>query len=267
MSQAGLLLIGFMVTSITSLQAEMMPQSETPPSAGGVHHVGRGISAPIATYKTEPQYTEEARTANFQGTVGLSMVVDEEGLPRKVKVVRPLGVGLDEKAIESVQQWRFLPARLNGKPVAVLATVEVNFRLLFGRPCPKCKDHEGQLARLNFTLQPGTARPELTHGKLPGNPAAPGDQFLRIRLQVNEKGKPGSVKVLESTDKDWGEKTLRELRSWRFLPAMANGRPVPVEGVFELAHGREPHSVKKVAPSVDLAPAPVPTPAPAADPK
>jgi len=60
--------------------------------------VGGGVSAPVAIYKIEPEYSEEARKAKFQGTVVLSIVVDEQGLPRSFKVVKPLGLGLDEKA-------------------------------------------------------------------------------------------------------------------------------------------------------------------------
>jgi TonB family protein len=97
---------------------------------GGVYRVGGGVSAPVAIYKIEPEYSEEARKAKFQGTVVLSIIVDEQGLPRNFKVVKPLGLGLDEKAVEAVQKWRFSPAKLNGKPVPVQATVEVNFRLL-----------------------------------------------------------------------------------------------------------------------------------------
>lgn len=97
---------------------------------GGVYRVGGGVSAPIAIYKIEPEYSEEARKAKFQGTVILSIVVDESGMPRNLKIVRPLGLGLDEKAIEAVSKWRFKPAMKDGRPVAVLATVEVNFRLL-----------------------------------------------------------------------------------------------------------------------------------------
>lgn len=97
---------------------------------GGVYRVGGGISPPVPLYKVEPEYSEEARKAKFQGTVILSIVVDERGLPGSFKVVRPLGLGLDEKAIEAVQKWRFRPAYKDGKPVAVMATVEVNFRLL-----------------------------------------------------------------------------------------------------------------------------------------
>jgi len=99
-------------------------------AGGGVFRIGGGVSAPVAIYKVEPEYSEEARKAKFQGTVVLSIVIDEKGLPTNFKVVRPLGLGLDEKAIEAVQKWRFLPGKKDGHAVAVLATVEVNFRLL-----------------------------------------------------------------------------------------------------------------------------------------
>jgi len=81
-------------------------------------------------FKVEPEYSEEVRKAKFQGTVVLTIVVDEKGNPRDLKVFRPLGLGLDQKAIEAVEKWRFKPGMKDGKPVAVMATVEVNFRLL-----------------------------------------------------------------------------------------------------------------------------------------
>jgi len=97
---------------------------------GGVYRVGGGVSQPILVKKVEPEYSEEARKAKFQGTVVLSIIVDETGLPRNIRVVRLLGLGLDEKALEAVQKWRFRAAQKDGKAVAVYATVEVNFRLL-----------------------------------------------------------------------------------------------------------------------------------------
>lgn len=97
---------------------------------GGVHRIGGGVSAPTLIFKVEPEYSEEARKAKFQGTVVLYVVVDEKGMPRNLKVIRPLGLGLDEKAIEAVQKWRFKPGMKDGKPVAVAAQIEVNFRLL-----------------------------------------------------------------------------------------------------------------------------------------
>lgn len=97
---------------------------------GGVYRIGGGVSAPSLLSKVEPEYSEEARKAKFQGTVVLAVVVDEKGNPRDVRVIRPLGLGLDQKAIEAVEKWRFRPGMKDGKPVAVSAQIEVNFRLL-----------------------------------------------------------------------------------------------------------------------------------------
>jgi protein TonB len=97
---------------------------------GGAYRIGGGVSPPQVIFKVEPEYSEEARKAKFQGTVVLFVIVDEKGNPRDLKVIRPLGLGLDQKAIEAVQKWKFNPGKKDGKPVAVQATIEVNFRLL-----------------------------------------------------------------------------------------------------------------------------------------
>jgi TonB family protein len=97
---------------------------------GGAFRIGGGVSAPIPIYKPEPEYSEEARKAKFQGTVMLAIVVDVDGKAKNIQVVRSLGMGLDEKAVEAVAKWRFKPGSKDGKPVPVKANVEVNFRLL-----------------------------------------------------------------------------------------------------------------------------------------
>ena len=99
-------------------------------TGGGVFRVGGGVSAPRLIKKVEPEYSEEARKAKYQGTVVLAVQVWEDGRAHNVRIVRSLGLGLDEKAIEAVRQWRFVPGRKENKPVKVAATIEVNFRLL-----------------------------------------------------------------------------------------------------------------------------------------
>ncbi len=96
---------------------------------GGVYSVGGGVSAPIPIYKPEPAYSEEARKAKYQGTVVLFIVVDASGAVTTCRVIKPLGLGLDEKAVETVRTWKFKPALKNGTPVPVQVTVEVSFRL------------------------------------------------------------------------------------------------------------------------------------------
>lgn len=99
-------------------------------SGGGAYRVGGGVSAPVPIFRPEPEYSEEARKAKFQGVVLVSLVVDEKGNPQNIRVMRPLGLGLDEKAIEAVQKWRFKPGLKEGRPVPVTALIEVKFSLL-----------------------------------------------------------------------------------------------------------------------------------------
>lgn len=96
---------------------------------GGAYRVGGGVSAPRAIFAPDPEYSEEARKAKWQGTVVLWVVIGPDGKPRDVRVQRSLGMGLDEKAIEAVRSWKFEPAKKDGQPVAVQVNVEVNFRL------------------------------------------------------------------------------------------------------------------------------------------
>ena len=110
------------------LTAEQWEKLKAAPEAA--YSVGGGVSAPALILKVEPQFTEEARQAKLQGTVVLYVEVGPDGMAHNIKVQRPLGMGLDEKAIEAVSRWRFRPGMKDGKPVTVGATVEVNFRPL-----------------------------------------------------------------------------------------------------------------------------------------
>ena len=97
---------------------------------GGLFRPGvGGVTAPRVVYKPDPEYSEEARKAKYQGTVVLGLIVDANGRPRGLKVEKGLGMGLDEKALEAVRNWKFEPAEKDGKPVAVMISVEVEFRL------------------------------------------------------------------------------------------------------------------------------------------
>lgn len=99
-------------------------------TGGGYYHVGGGISAPVPLNNVEAEFSDEARRAKYQGVCLISMIVDAQGNPQNPRVIRPLGMGLDEKALEAVRKYRFKPAMKDGKtPVPVMITVEVNFRL------------------------------------------------------------------------------------------------------------------------------------------
>jgi TonB family protein len=97
---------------------------------GGPYQVGGGVSAPRLVFGPDPEFSDEARRAKFQGTCVVSVIVDETGKTQHAHVIGHLGMGLDEKALEAVKQYRFLPAKLAGKPVPVEIVVEVIFRIM-----------------------------------------------------------------------------------------------------------------------------------------
>ena len=95
----------------------------------GVFQIGNGVSQPRAIYTPEPEFSDEARKAKYQGVVTLYVIVGVDGRIHNPRVLRSLGMGLDEKALERVQTWKFEPARKDGRPVAVEMSVEVNFNM------------------------------------------------------------------------------------------------------------------------------------------
>lgn len=96
---------------------------------GTVYKVGKDVTAPKLIYAVDPKYSDQARHAKYQGICVLSLIVDKKGNPRHIEVVRALGMGLDQKAIEAVKQYKFKPAYYHGKPVPVSIDISVNFRL------------------------------------------------------------------------------------------------------------------------------------------
>ncbi len=97
---------------------------------GGVYQIRGGVSAPTLVHKVDPEYSDEARKVKFQGVVVLYAEVNQSGGVQNIKILRALGLGLDEKAIEAVKQWKFRPGLKAGKVVTVAVMIEVFFRLL-----------------------------------------------------------------------------------------------------------------------------------------
>lgn len=98
-------------------------------TGGGIFHVGGGVSPPRQIYAPEPEFSEEARKAKYQGVCTLGLIVGTDGRPSNIRVLSSLGMGLDEKAIEAVRTWKFEPAMKDGHPVRVEIAVEVDFHL------------------------------------------------------------------------------------------------------------------------------------------
>jgi TonB family protein len=115
--------------------------SPTPnPDASGKYHLGDGVTAPKLIYSVDPEFTDEARHKRLEGVVVVALTVDTAGNPQDVRVSRSMAedvskkykqiaVGLDEKAVEAVKQYRFEAGQYRGKPVPVEIEVHVNFRI------------------------------------------------------------------------------------------------------------------------------------------
>ena len=99
-------------------------------NTGGAYKIGNGVTQPRILKRVEPQYSEEARKNKLQGSISLSVVVDATGAPTQIAVLRPLGMGLDEMAVQAVSQWKFSPGTKNGVAVAVYAQIQMTFHLL-----------------------------------------------------------------------------------------------------------------------------------------
>lgn len=111
------------------VKPELRRADDTIPDDQIYNYVQDGVTAPKATFTPEPDFSEEARKAKFQGEVTLSLVVDKAGNVARIRVDKVLGHGLDEHAMQAMKAWRFLPATRNGEPVAVREPVSVGFNL------------------------------------------------------------------------------------------------------------------------------------------
>jgi periplasmic protein TonB len=120
-----------MLSILFALTLAFQGQESGQGRAGGSHILQGDFSTapPQVLQKFDPEYTQEALDAKLQGTVTLSVVITPEGKASQINVAGSLGMGLDQKAVECVEKWRFRPGMRNGEPVAVRANIEINFRL------------------------------------------------------------------------------------------------------------------------------------------
>lgn len=98
-------------------------------SGGGLRRIGGGVSAPVVLFQPEPEFSDEARKAKIAGNVLVYLQVDEQGRPSHVRVLRGIGMGLDQKAVTAVERYHFRPAMEDGHPVRVEMQVDVGFQI------------------------------------------------------------------------------------------------------------------------------------------
>jgi TonB family protein len=211
--------------------------------------VATGIGLPRGepTQRTEAIYTQEARIAELEGTVLLGGAVDQQGIARDVEVVKPLGLGLDEKAIEAVSEWRFQPGVMVGQ-------IAVDFRL-------SSKQSRWHLIQATFDVPPGTARPVFTSAFYPIGAGIGPDAMeegrvlvaigrlaaVKLSFEVDEHGLPGHFQVQNASYPVWGAEATAVVGQWRFSPGMKDGVAVAVPCTVELVWGKRELSASRLA--------------------
>jgi TonB family protein len=117
-------------SSVSPSRQNCPPTCETSATnAGALFRVGDGVKPPRVIYQQEPEFSEPARKAKYQGMMSMWLIVDKEGHPHNIRILSPIGAGLDAKAVQAVETWKFQPAEKDGVPVAVQIAVEVDFHL------------------------------------------------------------------------------------------------------------------------------------------
>ena len=196
-----------------------------------VFQPGPDVRAPFVVAKAKPAYTEEAGLAKLEGGVLLSLVVGADGQPSDIQVTRPLGLGLDESAVESVRAWQFKPGLRNGVPVDVRVNEEVFFR------SPRTL-WDWHVVRVVFQPPVLGTRPVLIQTKFPATVEEEQNASVTIACDVGPNGVPLNVRVVKSSDARWESQLLAAVsKSWRFRPASINGKPVTAPAWFEFVRG------------------------------
>lgn len=181
--------LGIAAFVLVAASLTLSDQTEEP-----VFRVGGDVTAPRPLNSPDPEYSEEARTAGRQGKCVLSLIVNKEGKPEKVRVSRSLGMGLDEKAVEAIQSWTFEPARKKGDPVAVRINIVVTFRLATGKK--------------GLALMPPRVRGEMREAE------AERRRYALNRVYRIESATPASLcHLTPKKDEDDGQGAISELKT------------------------------------------------------
>jgi TonB family protein len=189
-----------------------------------------GIEAPVALMPCgKPGYTEEARLAHLAGTVTMSLTVDDEGIPKEIHVLSPLGLGLDENAVASVRQSRYSPAQKDGKPVPLKINVSLAFEEHW--------DSDWHLGAAVFHTAEGATRPVVVKTKYPGAAGDHRNVTVCVRLTVGKDGTPRGLQVASPRDARLDKEAIAMVGAWRFRPGMQKGQPVDVPATLTLVHG------------------------------
>jgi TonB family protein len=183
--------------------------------------------------RIEPEYTPEARAAGLQGVVVLFMTISPSGQLTNVGVIQGLGLGLDEKAVAAVRQWRFTAGTRDGVPDWSAQCVEIEFRLNAA--------NSWFIRRAGFRINQSrkragpVSRPILQHYGAPAADACRSDGAAVIaNLSISKKGKVEDAKLAEQHGDANGDAVLNAIRAWDFQPGKLSDKASESTGRFEM---------------------------------
>jgi len=178
----------------------------TDPTIAPLRRIGGGVSSPEVLHTVDPLFSEQARAAKVGGVVLVTFIVDTNGRPQNVHVLRSVGMGLDESAVDAVKQYIFKPAMEDDKPVPVQLNAEVNFQI-FGPP-PPVVVHSVPLELTDEARQ------------------AHASGTIVVAFTVDTQGNAQDVHVLKGVGMGMDLEAVVAVRQYKFEPFVENGQPV-----------------------------------------
>jgi TonB family protein len=215
------------------------------PLPPGAFRINNAWTGPEPLRRVAPEWTPEAKIARLEGTAILTGIIDADGVPRDMRVTRSVGLGLDEKALAAIAQWRFVPAISPNQRIRVFTSIALDFRLPAGASRWHLTDAQFHLPKeikrpsFKSTFYPagaGISPDAVEEGQVVG--ASGRAAFASIAFEIDERGVPGAFEVSEASADVWGGEAIRVLRQWRFNPAMKDGHAIKASATFTLAWGQ-----------------------------
>jgi len=203
----------------------------------------RSITPPEVLYYTDPFYTRTAREKKIEGTVTIEGAFDVKGCMRVVRLVKTIGFGLDENALDALRSWRFSPATRNGEPVDAIAQIDIDFSLAAALPIEYDDIQTGiSLSLLGRSAPTVIRRVEPRYTDEARQARVAGMVILQAVIQTN--GTADILKVVKPLPLGLTESAVEAIQQWRFRPAVRNGKEIPVpmniEVDFNLEHMNRP---------------------------
>jgi len=199
-------------------------------------------TVPKVITRVEPEYTAEALLARLEGTVTIAVSVAGDGSTTDLRILKSLGLGLDEAALDAARNWKFAPATLHGKPVPQGIPITLEFRLPSRVP-------GWHVTKIGFTKPEGAARPTLLQAApFPPdrmNPDLAEEASIdaamsrvpdaSVSMEIDTSGNPRQLQINAASMPIWGDDAVRALMQWRFNPALQGGTAIAVPCSVQLA--------------------------------